>query len=58
MTARDAFAATPVGVASLAALVLMTLACFGSILWSPHPYDAVYRDYVQVPASLAAHPGR
>ena len=46
----------PVGIASLAVLMLIALACYGSVLWSPHPYDAVYRDYVQVPASLAAHP--
>ena len=34
----------------------MALACYGSLLWAPHPYDAVYPDYVQVPPSLAAHP--
>ena len=46
----------PVGLASLAALLLVALACYGSILWAPHPYDAVSPDYVQAPPSLAAHP--
>ena len=45
------------GMASLAALLLMALVCFGSILWSPHAYDVVYPDYIAVPGSLAAHPG-
>ena len=44
------------GMASLAALAAMALVCFGSLLWSPHPYDAVYPDYVMVPASPLAHP--
>ena len=44
------------GMASLVTLLIIAAACFGSIIWSPHPYDAVYRDYVMVPASLAAHP--
>ncbi|MBE7220035.1 MAG: hypothetical protein INR64_16315, partial [Caulobacteraceae bacterium] len=46
----------PVGLASLAALVVMALACYGSLVVAPHPYDAVYPDYVQVLPSLAAHP--
>ena len=46
----------PVGLASLATLLAVALACYGSILWAPHPYDAVYADYVQVEPSLAAHP--
>ncbi len=46
----------PAGLASLVALALMTLACFGSFIWAPHPYDAVYPDYVQVGASNRAHP--
>ena len=44
------------GVASLATLVLMALLCFGSIVWAPHPYDAVFPDYIAVPASISAHP--
>ena len=44
------------GVASLATLLLMALLCFGSIVWAPHPYDAVYPDYIAVPASISAHP--
>ncbi len=46
----------PAGLTSLAALLLLALLCFGSILWAPHPYDAVYPDYIAVPSSLAAHP--
>ena len=48
---RDTF-----GVASLLTLLTIAILCFGSIVWSPHPYDVVYRDYVMVPASLIAHP--
>ena len=48
----------PIGLASVVVLLLVALACYGSILWAPHPYDAVYPDYVQVPPSLAAHPTR
>ncbi len=44
------------GMASLLTLALVALACFGSALWSPHPYDAVYPDYVMVGASPFAHP--
>ena len=44
------------GMASLVALCLIALACFGSSIWSPHRYDAVYPDYVMAPASLSAHP--
>ena len=44
------------GMASLLTLLIIALLCFGSIIWSPHPYDAVFRDYVMAPASLASHP--
>ena len=44
------------GMASLVTLGLVTLLCFGSVLIAPHPYDAVYPDYVMASASLAAHP--
>ncbi len=50
------FRRDPAAIASLAALALMAFLCFGSLLWSPHPYDAVYPDYVMVPASALAHP--
>ena len=46
----------PVGVASLAALLLMALLCFGSFAWAPHSYDAVYPDYIAVSASVSSHP--
>ncbi len=46
----------PIGIASFVTLLLVALACYGSILWAPHPYDAVYPDYVQVAASFTAHP--
>ena len=48
----------PAGLASLAILLLVALACYGSFVWAPHPYDAVYPDYVQVAPSLGAHPTR
>ena len=44
------------GMTSLIVLGLVTLLCFGSLLIAPHPYDAVYPDYVMVPASVGAHP--
>ena len=47
----------PAGLASFFILAVVTLACFGSIAWAPHPYDAVYPDYVQIPASPLRHPG-
>lgn len=48
----------PSGIASIGALLIVTLLCFGSIVWAPHPFDAVYPDYVAVPASVSAHPDR
>lgn len=48
----------PAGMVSLAVLLTMVLFCFGSIVWAPHPYDAVYPDYIAVPASFAAHPDK
>ncbi|HYC24817.1 MAG TPA: ABC transporter permease subunit [Roseiarcus sp.] len=42
-----------IGTAALLAIV--GLCVFGPLL-SPHPYDQVYRDYVNVAPSLAAHP--
>ncbi len=55
-TAWERFRRDPAGLASLATLVLVALCCYGSILWSPYPYDAVHTDYVTVGASLAPHP--
>ena len=43
-------------VASAALLALMLLACVVGPWLSPHPFDAVYRSYVKVPASLAPYP--
>ncbi len=42
--------------ASLAILVGVALACICGPWLSPHSYDRVYRDYVLVGPSLAAHP--
>ena len=56
VTAWRRFSRDPVGMASLVALALMAVACFGSLAWAPHPYDAVYPDYVQVGAARRAHP--
>ena len=41
---------------SFVLLIVITVACFVGPVISPHPFDAVYRDYVKVPASLAAYP--
>lgn len=43
-------------VASAALLALMVLACVVGPWLSPHPFDAVYRSYVKVPASLTPYP--
>ncbi len=50
------FRRDPAGITSLAVLLLIAILCFGSLFWSPHPYDAVYPDYVLAPASFASHP--
>ena len=42
--------------ASVLILATITLACLIGPWLSPHAYDQVYRDYVKVPASLAAYP--
>ena len=42
-------------VASTVALAVIVVACGIGPALSPHPYDAVYRSYVKVPASLEAH---
>ena len=42
--------------ASFVALFIISVACFIGPILSPHDYDAVYRNYVKVPASLSAYP--
>jgi oligopeptide transport system permease protein len=42
--------------ASLAALASIAFLCLIGPLFSGHPYDRVYRDYVLIPPSLFAHP--
>ena len=42
--------------ASFVALFVISVACFIGPMLSPHDYDAVYRNYVKVPASLEAYP--
>ena len=42
--------------ASFIALFIIATACFLGPILSPHPFDAVYRNYVKVPASLEAYP--
>ncbi len=42
--------------ASLAGLVCLALAALAGPWLYPHPYDRVYRDFVLIPPSLAAHP--
>ena len=56
---RDAWLrlrANRAAVASMVCLGFIVLACVAGPWLSPHAYDAVYRGYVKVPASLAAHP--
>ncbi len=43
-------------VASVIYLLLVTLACLLGPLLAPHPFDAVYADFVKVPASLDPYP--
>ncbi|MDJ0944667.1 MAG: ABC transporter permease subunit [Kiloniellales bacterium] len=54
--AWDRLKANRAAVASAALLVLMVLACVVGPWLSPHPFDAVYRSYVKVPASLTPYP--
>lgn len=44
------------GLAAIAVLAMVTMACVFGPLVSPHPYDRVYPNYVLTPASLAPHP--
>jgi len=43
-------------VVSAVYLVCMTVACVVGPWLAPHPYDAVYQDYVRVPPSLSPYP--
>lgn len=54
--ARDRLLANKAAVASMIVLSVITLLSIIGPMLSPHPYDAVYRDYVKVPASLDAYP--
>ncbi len=54
--ARDRLLANKAAVASMIVLALVAIACFIGPLLSPHPFDAIYRDFVKVPASLEAYP--
>ncbi|MCV6548689.1 MAG: ABC transporter permease, partial [Cohaesibacter sp.] len=48
--------ANKAAMASFIALFVIAVACFVGPIVSPHDYDAVYRNYVKVPASLEAYP--
>ncbi|MEJ8473239.1 ABC transporter permease subunit [Roseibium sp. H3510] len=54
--ARDRLLANRAAVASMIVLATITLISLLGPLFSPHPFDKVYRDYVKVPASLASYP--
>lgn len=54
--ARDRLLANRAAVVSMIVLALMALACIIGPMMSPHAYDAIYRDYVKVPASLFSYP--
>ena len=54
--ARDRLLANKAAVTSLIVLAVITLLSIVGPMLSPHPYDAVYRDYVKAPASLEAYP--
>jgi oligopeptide transport system permease protein len=43
-------------VASIVVLAAIMLACVFGPLFTAHPYDRVYQDYVRAPAGLAAYP--
>jgi oligopeptide transport system permease protein len=43
-------------VVSAVYLVLMALACIVGPWLAPHPYDAVYQQYVKVPPSFESYP--
>ena len=55
--ARDRLMANKAAVCSLVFLILVTMACFFGPWFTSHQFDAVYRNYVKVPASLSSYPG-
>ena len=54
--AWDRLKANKAAVTSAIVLVFMAFACLLGPLLSPHEFDAVYSNYVKVPASLTAYP--
>ncbi|AXS39720.1 ABC transporter permease subunit [Breoghania sp. L-A4] len=54
--ARGRLLANRAAVASMLVLALAVIASLIGPMVSPHAYDAIYRDYVKVPASLTAYP--
>ncbi|MTH97441.1 ABC transporter permease subunit [Roseibium sp. RKSG952] len=54
--ARDRLLANRAAVGSMIVLAVITVLSIVGPWLSPHDYDAVYRDYVKVPASLEAYP--
>ena len=54
--ARDRLIANKAAVCSIIFLILVTLACFLGPWFTAHQFDAVYRNYVKVPASLSSYP--
>jgi oligopeptide transport system permease protein len=54
--ALDRLKANKAAMASIALIIFMTIACFLGPLVSPHAFDAVYPNFVKVPASLEPYP--
>ena len=54
--ARSRLVRNKAAVASIVVLALIAIACILGPLFTGHPYDRVYTDYVRAPASLAAYP--
>ncbi len=54
--ARDRLMANKAAVCSIVFLILVTLVCFLGPWFTSHQFDAVYRNYVKVPASLSSYP--
>jgi oligopeptide transport system permease protein len=54
--ARDRLLANRAAVVSMIVLAVIAIVSVFGPMVAPHPYDKVYRDYVKVPASLAAYP--
>ncbi|MDX5595216.1 ABC transporter permease subunit [Pseudovibrio sp. SPO723] len=54
--AKDRLKANRAAVTSIVVLIFITILSIIGPMLAPHEYDAVYRDYVKVPASLEAYP--